>query len=54
VEYSNYVGSMITNGTRCTQEITPRIAMANAAPYKMLFISKLEFSALKIILKCYI
>jgi hypothetical protein len=31
VEYFNYLGSMITNGARCTREIKSRIAMAKAA-----------------------
>jgi len=31
VEYFNYVGSMVTNDTKCTREIKSRIAMAKAA-----------------------
>jgi hypothetical protein len=31
VEYLNYLGGRITNGARCTREITSRIAMAKAA-----------------------
>jgi hypothetical protein len=30
VEYFNYLGSMVTNDTRCTREIKSRIAMAKA------------------------
>jgi hypothetical protein len=31
VEYSNYLGSTITNDTRCTHEIKCRVAMTEAA-----------------------
>ena len=30
VEYFSYLGSMITNGARCTREIKSRIAIAKA------------------------
>jgi len=40
VEYFNYLGSMVTNDARCTQEIISRIAMAKAIfNMKTLFIS---------------
>jgi hypothetical protein len=44
VEYFNYLGSMITNDSRCTREIKSRIDMAIAAfnKKKILFTSKLE------------
>jgi hypothetical protein len=31
VEYFNYLGSMITNDSRCTREMKSRIFMAKAA-----------------------
>jgi hypothetical protein len=31
VEYSKYLGSIVTNGGRCTCEIKCRVAMAKAA-----------------------
>jgi hypothetical protein len=44
VEYFNYLGSMITNYTRCAHEIKSRIAMVKAAfnEKKALFTSKLD------------
>jgi hypothetical protein len=44
VEYFNYLGSLITNGARCTHEIKSRIALAKAAfnKKKTLFTSKLD------------
>jgi hypothetical protein len=44
VEQFNYMGIMITNDARCTQEIKVRIAMAKAAlsKKKTLFTSKLD------------
>jgi len=47
-------GSTVTNDAICTWEIISRIVMANAALNKMLFAIKLDFSARKIILNCYI
>jgi hypothetical protein len=43
VEYFNYLGSMITNGARCTSEIISRIALEIAAfNKKTLFTSRLD------------
>jgi hypothetical protein len=55
VEEFNYLGSMITNDVRCTQEIKARIAMAKAAfNKKTLFTSKLHLELRKRPVKCYI
>jgi hypothetical protein len=56
VEEFNYLGSMITNDARCTQEIKASIAMAKAAfnKKKTLFTSKLDLELRKKLLKCYI
>jgi hypothetical protein len=56
VEYFNYLGSMITNDTRCTREFKSRIAMAKAAfnKKKNLFTSKLDLNLRKKLVKCYI
>jgi hypothetical protein len=54
VEYCKYLGSMITNNERCTQEIKSTIAMAKAAfNNKTLFTSKLELCFRKKLVKCY-
>jgi hypothetical protein len=46
VEEFKYLGSMITNDTKCTREIKARIAMAKAAfNRKTLFTSKLRLRA---------
>jgi hypothetical protein len=47
VEEFNYLGSMITNYSRCTQEIKARIAIGKAAfsRKKTLFTSKLDLRA---------
>jgi hypothetical protein len=52
VEEFNYLGSMITNDAKCTQQIKARIAMAIAAfnNKETLFISKLDLE----LVKCYI
>jgi hypothetical protein len=44
VEYFSYLGSMITNDTRCTCEIKSRIIMAKAALNDRLFTSKLDLN----------
>jgi hypothetical protein len=56
VEYSNYLGSMITNDARCTREIKSSIAMAKVAfnKKKNLFTSKLDLNLRKKLVKCYI
>jgi hypothetical protein len=56
VEYFSYLGSMITNYTRCTREIKSRISMAKAAfnKKKNLFTSKLDLNLGKKLVKCYI
>ena len=56
VEYLYYLGSMITNGARCTREIKSRIAMAKRAfkKKKNLFTSKLELNLKKKLVKCHI
>ena len=55
VEYFNYLGSMITNDSRCTREIKCRIAMAIAAfnRKKTLFTSKLDLNLRNKPVKCY-
>jgi hypothetical protein len=54
VEYFNFLGSMITNGARCTREIKSRIATAKAASTRSLFTSKLDLNLRKKLVKCYI
>jgi hypothetical protein len=56
VEEFNYLGSMITNGARCTQVIKARIVMGKAAfnRKKTLFTSKLDLELGKKLVKCYI
>jgi hypothetical protein len=55
VEYSNYVGSMMTNDASCTREIKSRIAIGKAAfDKKTLVTSKLNFNLRKELVKCYI
>ena len=55
VVHFNYVGSMITNDTRCTCEIKSRIAMAKAVfNTKAPLFSKLDFNSRKNQVKCYI
>jgi hypothetical protein len=55
VEGFSYVGSMITNYTRCTREMKLRIGMAKAAfNKKNIFTSKLLLSLKKKLAKCYI
>ena len=55
VEVFSYVGSMITNDTRCTREIKSTIAMAKADfNKKNLFTSKLLLNLTKKLAKCYI
>jgi hypothetical protein len=56
VEYSRYLGSMITNEARCTREIKSRIVMSKAAfnRNKTLFTSKLDLYLWKKLVKCYI
>jgi hypothetical protein len=56
VEYSKYLGSILTNDGICTCEIKCRIAMAEAAFNKKraLFISKLDLELRKNLVKCYI
>jgi hypothetical protein len=46
VKHSTYLGSIITNATKCTHEIKSRIAMTEAAfnKQKTLFTSKLDFN----------
>jgi hypothetical protein len=45
VNYSSYLGSMITNDARCTCETKSKIAITKAAfnKEKTLFINKLDF-----------
>jgi len=56
VECYKYLGSMLTNGGRCTREIKSRIAMVKAAfsKKKILFTSKLDLNFRKKLIKCYI
>jgi hypothetical protein len=56
MEYLNYLGSRITNDTRCAREIKSRIALAKAAfnKKKTLFTSKLDLNLRKKLVKCYI
>ena len=56
VECFKYLGSLLTNGGRCTREIKSRIAMAKAAfsKKKTLFTSKLDLNLRKKLIKCYI
>ena len=51
-----YLGSMLTNGGRCTGEIKCRIAMTKAAfnKKKTLFTSTLNLNLRKKLVKCYI
>ena len=53
VEYFNYLGSMVTNDTRCALEIKSRIAMAKAVfnRKKTLFTSKLDLNLRKKLVK---
>jgi len=55
VEYFNYLGSTITNDTRCrlTLEIKSRIAMANSVcNKKTLFTRKFDLNLRKKLIKC--
>jgi hypothetical protein len=54
VEYFNYLGSIITNGERCTREIKSRIVMAKAAfnKKKTFFTSKLDLHLKKKLVTC--
>jgi len=56
VEFFKYLGSILTNGRRCTCEIKRRIAMAKAAFNKKraLFTSTLDLELRKKLVKCYI
>ena len=56
VECSKHLGSMLTNGGRCTCEIKCRNAIAKAAFNKMktLFTSTLDLNLRKNLVKCYI
>ena len=56
VEYFKYLGSMLTNDSRCTCEIKYRIARAKAAfnKKKNLFTSTLDLELRKKLVKCYI
>lgn len=55
VEYFNYLGSLITNDTRCTHEIKFRIAMAKAVfNKKTLFTIKFDINLSKKLVRCYI
>jgi hypothetical protein len=56
VESFKYLGSMLTNGERCTCEIKSRIVMAKAAFNKKraLFTSTLDLELRKKLVKCYI
>ena len=56
VESSKYLGSILTNGGRCTCEIKCRIAMAKAAfnKKKAFFTSTLDLELRKKLVKCYI
>jgi hypothetical protein len=55
VEYFNYLGSLITNGARCTRETKSRTVMAKAAfnNKKTLVTSKLDLNLRKKLVKCY-
>jgi hypothetical protein len=54
VQYFSYLGSIITNDTRCTREIKPRIARAKAAfkRKKTLFTSRSDLNLRKKVVKC--
>jgi hypothetical protein len=54
MEYFSFLGSMVTNDTKCTLEIKFRIAMAKAAfsRKKILFTRKLDLNLSKKLLKC--
>jgi hypothetical protein len=56
VDCFNYLGSVITNDTRCVCEIKSRFAMAKSAfnTKKVLFTSKLNEKSSKETVKCYI
>jgi len=56
VECFKYLGSILTNDGRCSCEIKSRITMAKAAFNKKnsLFISKLDLTLRKKLVKCYI
>ena len=56
VEHFKYLGTILTNGGRCTSEIKSRIAMAKAAfnKNKTLFTSTLDLNLRKKLAKCYI
>jgi len=56
VELFKYLGSVLTNGGRCTCEIKCRIAMAKAAFNKKrtLFTSTSDLGLRKKLVKCYI
>jgi hypothetical protein len=55
MEYFNYLDSLITNNTRCTHEIKPRIAMAKAAFNKKTLVTiKFDINLRKKLVKCYI
>jgi hypothetical protein len=55
VEYFSYLGSMITNDTRCTREIKCRIIMEKASynQKKTSITSKLDLNLRKKLVKCY-
>jgi len=54
MKYFNYLGSMIINYARCTQEMKSRIAMAKAAfnNKKKLFTCKLDLKFKEETMKC--
>ena len=56
VEHLNYLGSIITNYSKCTHTLKSRTAMANAAFNwkKNVFTSKLYLNMRKKVVKCYI
>jgi hypothetical protein len=56
VESLKYLGSVLTNGGRCTCEIKCRIAMAKAAfnRKRALFTGTLDLELRKKLMKCYI
>jgi hypothetical protein len=55
VQSFKYLGSILTNGGRCTCEIEYRIAMAKAAfNQRDLFTSKLDLKMRKKLAKCYV
>ena len=56
VESFKYLGSILTNGGKCTREIKCRIAMAKAAfnMKRALFTSTLDLELRKKLVKCYV